>query len=336
MEGILPVGQRNFAVLFQASAAGFNIKRPAARSALHRTEPIWLPHSCLTLAMVIWASSFIVLKLAFRSYDPMVVIFGRMAVASCCFLCLFRSFGKIDYHRGDWKPILLMTLCEPCLYFFFEARALTNTSAAQAGMICALLPLLVAVGARIFLKEAISTRTWAGFLLAITGAVWLSASGRATAEAPNPPLGNLLEFMAMVCATGYIIILKRLTARYSPLLLTAAQALVGSAFFLPMLFLPGTEWPTRFDGYGILAIVYLGAFVTMGAYGLYNFGISRIAASQASAFVNLIPVFTIILGRLILNERIALSQYPAVALIFIGIFLSQEIRRRSPAIPSAV
>lgn len=302
---------------------------------MNRTETFWLPTICLTLAMVLWASSFIALKLAFRSYDPMVVMFGRMIIASACFLVFISRFGRVDYRPGDWKAILFMTLCEPCLYFLFEARALVNTSAAQAGMICALLPLMVAVAARIFLRETISARTWAGFLLAILGAVWLSISGRATAEAPNPALGNLLEFLAMGCATGYIITLKRLTTRYSPLLLTALQALVGSIFFLPMLFLPGTEWPTRFDGSGVLAIVYLGAFVTMGAYGLYNFSISRIPASQASAFVNLIPVFTIILGRLILDERFTSSQYLAAALIFAGIFLSQEIRRRAPAVQSA-
>ncbi len=305
------------------------------KSALNQTEGIWLPYTCLTLAMVLWSSSFIALKLAFRSFDPMIVIFGRMAVASCCFLLFLNRFGKIDYRRGDWKPILFMTLCEPCLYFLFEAHALTNTSAAQAGMICALLPLMVAVGARIFLKEGISARTWSGFLLAISGAVWLSISGTATDEAPNPALGNLLEFLAMVCATGYIITLKRLTARYSPILLTALQALAGTVFFLPILFLPATAWPTQLDGHGIMAIVYLGAFVTMGAYGCYNFGISRIPASQASAFVNLIPVFTVILGRLILNERFTPLQYPAAALIFIGIFLSQEFGRRSPAAQSA-
>ena len=302
---------------------------------MNRSEGLWLPYTTLTMAMVLWASSFIALKLAFRSYDPMVVIFGRMAVASCCFMGFIHRFGPIPYRRGDWKPILFMTLCEPCLYFLFEARALVHTTAAQAGMICALLPLLVAVGARLFLKETISARTWMGFLLAICGAVWLSVSGTATVEAPNPPLGNFLEFLAMVCATGYIITLKRLTSRYSPLLLTAFQAMVGFVFFLPMLFLPQTELPTHFDGSGVMAIVYLGAIVTMGAYGCYNFGISRIPASQASAFVNLIPVFTIILGWLILNERFTLMQYPAAILIFVGIFLSQEMGRRSPASKSA-
>ncbi len=65
-------------------------------------------------------------------------------------------------------------------------------------------------------------------------------------------------------------------------------------------------------------------FVTLGAYGLYNFGVSRIPASQASAFVNLIPVFTVILGWIILNERFAPVQYLASALVFSGIFLSQD------------
>ena len=40
------------------------------------------PYICLVLAMILWASTFVALKLAFRIYDPMVVIFGRMIVAS--------------------------------------------------------------------------------------------------------------------------------------------------------------------------------------------------------------------------------------------------------------
>ena len=45
-----------------------------------------LAQFALILAMVLWASSFIALKFAFRTYDPLVVIFGRMLIASICFL----------------------------------------------------------------------------------------------------------------------------------------------------------------------------------------------------------------------------------------------------------
>lgn len=278
----------------------------------------------LITAMILWSSSFIALKLAFRSYHPMVVIFGRLAVASLCFMLFIPQFKRTKLRQGDWKPILFMSLCEPCLYFLFEAKALEQTTASQAGMISALLPLMVAVNARIFLKETITLRTLAGFLMAICGAGWMSVSGQPTDHAPNPVWGNFLEFIAMMCAVGYIITLKRLTARYSPFLLTAFQAFVGSLFYFPIIFLPSTTLPVRFDIDGAVAVVYLGAFISFGAYGLYNFGLSRVPASQASAFINLIPVFTVFLGWLILSEKFTPHQYAAALLILAGIFCTQR------------
>ena len=290
---------------------------------MNSTPSRWLPLMAIVAAMILWASSFIALKLAFRSYHPMVVVFGRLVIASGCFMFFIRRFKDTKLHKGDWKPILFMSLCEPCLYFLFEAKALEHTTASQAGMISALLPLMVAVAARIFLKETITLRTLCGFLIAVTGAVWMSAAGVPTLQAPNPPLGNSLEFIAMICAVGYIVTLKRLTFRYSPFLLTALQALVGSLFYFPILFLPATTLPVRFDLGGSIAVAYLGAFISFGAYGLYNFGLSRVPASQASAFINLIPVFTVLMGWLILDEKFTPSQYIAALLILSGIFFTQ-------------
>lgn len=302
---------------------------------LHSTTKYWFPFIALISAMILWASSFIALKLAFRTYHPMVVIFGRLAVASVCFMPFLRKFRHTKFHKGDWKPILFMSLCEPCLYFLFEARALEQTTASQAGMISALLPLMVAVAARIFLSETITLKTLIGFLLAIIGAVWMSVSGEPSVDAPNPALGNFLEFIAMMCAVGYIITLKRLSARYSSFLLTAFQALLGTLFYFPFLFLPSTVLPLRFDPGGTMAVVYLGAFISFGAYALYNLGLSRVPASQASAFINLIPVFTVFLGWLILDEKFSSHQYFAALLILTGIFYTQS-QSRGIAGPSTV
>ncbi len=242
-----------------------------------------LPLIGLTLAMLFWGSSFIALKLAFASYPPWLVIFGRMFIGALCFLPLVGHFRKIRFRRQDIKYLLLMAAFEPCLYFIFEAWALQNTTASQAGMITAMLPLMVAVGAAFWLHERIGRITWLGFVLAIAGAWWLGLSGEPSAGAPNPLFGNFLEFIAMVCATGYTITLKHLSARYSPLFLTALQAFVGSVFFLfPALFAPGDMLPVEPTLISTLAIVYLGTVVTVGAYGLYNFGVSRIPATQAA------------------------------------------------------
>lgn len=286
-----------------------------------------LPILALTAASILWASAFIAFKLAFQAYDTMFVVFARMLVACVCFAPLYPRFRSQPYRAGDWKPIALMGLCEPGLYFLFETAAIKNTEAAQAGMIVAMLPLLVAVGAHFILKEKVSPRTWAGFLVAVIGAALLSVMSTATESAPNPALGNFQEFLAMICAMGYTILLKQLSRRYSPMFLTFTQAVFGCLFFLPLMFLPGQSLPTEFVLIPALSIVYLGAASTMGAYGLYSYGVSKIPASQASAFVNLIPVATIIMARLVLGEVFSVGQYLASALVLGGVILSQDRKK---------
>ena len=133
-------------------------------------------------------------------------------------------------------------------------------------MITSLMPLLVAIGAFIFLHERISRTCLAGFLLAVAGVVWLSLAGTPDEHAPAPLLGNFFEFLAMVCAMGYTLLLKYLSERYSAFLLTAMQAFVGAPFFF-VLALCYEPIPTSLSPLGVGAVVYLGVIVTVGAYG---------------------------------------------------------------------
>ena len=254
----------------------------------------------------------------------MIVIWGRMLVGSLCFLFFTRQLSRVEFRREDFKYLLLMAVCEPCIYFIFEAKAIALTTASQAGMITAMLPLLVAIGARIFLKERVSRQTVFGFILAIIGVFLLSISGESSEDAPNPLLGNFLEFLAMVTAMGYTISLKHLSARYSALFLTAVQSWVGAIFFAFFLISPETDIPTEFILLPALAVLYLGSCVTIGAYFLYNFGVSKLPASQASAYINLIPVFTVVMGFFVLGETFTLLQILASGLVFGGIYLSQR------------
>lgn len=282
-----------------------------------------LPIMALLSAMVLWGSSFVALKYSFQEMHPLAVILGRMVVASLCFLPFYRSFARAGLRRHHMVPLACMCLCEPCCYFLFESLALVYTSASQASMITTMLPLMVALAAGLMLGERITRRTIGGFFLAAAGALWLSLGGEGTDQAPHPALGNFLEFMAMVCATGYTILMKRLSKELHPFFLTGIQAFTGAVFFAPVLLLPSVQASALSIG-GIGAVLYLGIVVSVGAYGLYNFGVSRIPASQASAFVNLIPVFSILFGFLLLGERLNFWQWMACTLVFTGVLVSQD------------
>ena len=283
--------------------------------------------SVLLLAMLLWGSSFVAMKYAFTEMEPMVVIFGRMVVAAIFFLPFLRSFSRLKLTKAHILPLVGMGLFEPCLYFLFEAKALELTSASQASMITTMLPLLVALAAGVFLGEVITRKVIVGLILAAVGATWLSLGGATSDHAPNPVLGNFLEFLAMISATGYIILLKKLSSSLPPFFLTAIQSFIGAVFFLLVLLVFGVEFPSEPPLFALLAVLYLGTFVSVGAYGLYNFGVSRVPANQAAAFINLIPVCTIVLGFVLLGERLTGWQMVACLLVFTGVIISQDSRR---------
>lgn len=133
----------------------------------------------------------------------------------------------------------------------------------------------------------------------------------------------------MLCATGYVLIAKRLSLRYSALAITGMQTLLGSVWFGAALLTPWGHWPASFPVLPSLLVVYLGVFVTLGAYGLYTWAVSKMPVSRASAFINLIPLFTVMLAWLLLGETLAAPQWFACLLVLGGVLLGRE---RSPSV----
>lgn len=277
----------------------------------------------LLTAMLTWASSFIAFKAALGPLGPMSLMFGRMLIASLCFVYFINGFRKLEFTKKDVKYILLLTFFEPCLYFIFEAKALQLTTASQAGMITSMMPLMTAIAASFVLKEYLSKRVVIGSALAVAGAVWLSLGAQSSEHASNPLLGNFLEFCAMVCGTWYAISVRYLSQRFSALFLTAVQAFIGTIFFAPLALWEYVTLPMTLTWEVFGWMCYLGIVVTLGGYGMFNLALSRIEASRASVFVNLIPVFTVLLAYILLGEVLTQTEMMASFVIFGGIIISQ-------------
>lgn len=277
----------------------------------------------IVFAMFIWASSFIALKAAMVDLGEYTVIFIRMLAASLCFVFFIKGFLKYDFTKRDIQLILLLGFFEPCLYFLFEAKALIYTSASQAGMITSLMPLITAMAAGYFLKEIISRQLLFGSVIAMIGVIWLSVQATTSDTAPNPMLGNFLEFCAMICATGYTLVARYLSEKFSALFLTAIQAFIGLVFFFPFFIYELNTKEMTFSLEAISWAVYLGVVVTLAGYGLYNFALTKLEASKVAMFVNLIPIFTLILAFLILGEKLTSTELIASATILVGVIISQ-------------
>lgn len=272
----------------------------------------------IILVNVMWAGAFIVLKIVLTTFTPAQVLLARVILAAGVYLLLLPFYWPPKYQAGDWKWLLGVVLCEPCLLFTFETLGLANTTASQASMIVACTPLAAAGAGFLFLRERVSRRCLTGILAAVTGVVLVSFVGQAAVVgAPHPLLGNFFMLCAVCSTTAYALLVRRLTQRYSFLFLSALQVAGGTLFFLPMAL--RDPWPTNIPWQGWAGLAYLGLGVTFFVYFICNYALTRIKVAHAMLFANIIPVAALILAFFVLGERLLPLQYAGAVLVLGGI-----------------
>ena len=278
--------------------------------------------TALTAAVILWGGSFSAMRTVLQELDPMSVMWLRMVLASLVILPFFPRLRPPEAWKKDVKILIPMVLFQPCLYFLLESNALRFTSSSQAGVISSFVPLFVSLGAWMFLREKLHVRGIAGLIISISGVVVLTLLNKGDEAAGRMILGNTMEVGAMVCAAANMLIIKKLSSRYNPWTLTMMQCFAGVLFFLPGFFLLQDQgW--ALSRQSVLLLLYLGAPVSLGAFGLYNWGMSRMSASGASVFINLVPVVAVFAGWVLLNETLTVLQGLASAAVLFGVLLSQ-------------
>jgi drug/metabolite transporter (DMT)-like permease len=137
--------------------------------------------------------------------------------------------------------------------------------------------------------------------------------------------GILFLCGAVLVAVGYSIALIRLTKLYKPITITWVQNIIGMLYFIPLTIIMERFEPSNFANVGgyIVPLVCLGVFCSAVAYALWAFAFSKLGASKANVYSNLIPVFTAIFSYLIIHESLTANKIIGILVVVIGLVLSQ-------------
>lgn len=282
----------------------------------------------LVIVMLLWSSSLVLSKFLFSFYHPIILISIRMLISLACFVFFFKEIRSVKYQKNDWKLILLVSICEPCLFFILESQALVYSTANQIGMVTSIGPIITIIIAMFLLGEKNLTRqNYFGIIISTIGVIaLLQNSKQAGDNAINPVLGNFLELGALICGAVYSVGFKILSKRYSVITLTFFQMLIGSVFFCLLAFMLG-KTSISLNLQGLLGVLYLGVFVSFGSYIIFNLMISQNKVSNVVPYLNLVPLFTVLMSYYALQETININQCYACLVIMVGIFFSQRKKK---------
>jgi drug/metabolite transporter (DMT)-like permease len=276
-----------------------------------------LAHGAMLVFSLLVSSSFTIGAAIADSMDPLALTFGRFSVAGLLFLIFMLATGRLRWPgwRAGLDYLLLGALVS--LYFVSMFEALLHTSALITSALFALVPMLTALIAWLWLGQRLDTRLLVSLALAGAGAAWVVFGGdvgRMLALDLGP--GEIIYLLGCVSYSAYSPAIRRLDKGASALEVSFWTVLAGlaivTAYGLPAIL--KTNW-TGLPFATWAGILHLGIFTTLVSFFLIQFASTRLPQAKVMAYTYLIPVFVVLTDGATLGHWPALTILAGVAVI---------------------
>jgi len=287
-------------------------------------------------AVLIWSGNMTINQLTVGSIAPSSIAFLRwvLALAVLTPFVLPLAWRHRAAIRREWPKLALLGLLGMAMWQGLAYVAAETTSATNMGILAAMVPLLTVLLSALVLREAPSLGGILGGALALLGVAILLGQGDPLSLLElEVATGDMLMVLAAICYALYGVMLKRWPLDMPPWVVLYLQALFATLFLLPG-YLLGPMTPV--NDHNVWLILYAGIPASIITTFLWMRAIRQIGASQASIFINLMPLFSALIAMALLGEQVALFHLLGGALVLAGVLMAQSLTRpvRLPSRPA--
>ncbi len=295
---------------------------------LTRTTADWL---LLALLVVVWGSSFAVTKIAVETIPAEWISAGRLAISAALVVpFVLARGGNFSASLLNWRWVIWLTCAGTLLPFYLIAWGTARIDSGLAGVLMALVPLVILVFAHLLLPDEKMTRPKvAGFALGFAGVlVLLGPETILNFGVQGTALFGQLAIIAATLCYGVHASTTRLVPSMSSQELAASTLALGALLAVPLALWLSPHALLEASTRSLLALVVLGTFQTALA-SLVLYRLLTQAGAGFTAMCNyLIPVFAVVLGAVWLGEQITWKIVIGSAFVLSGIAVSQQIYKR--------
>ncbi|TVR81530.1 MAG: DMT family transporter [Chitinophagaceae bacterium] len=282
-------------------------------------------HGALVLVNLIYGANYTIAKVVMPDYiTPYGFIFLRVTVATFLFF-LFALALKIKVpFKKDLPRIIMCGFFGVALNQLMFFKGLDWTTPINASLIMITTPILVLIMTAFLLKERITFSKGAGIFLGALGAFFILLSGSLNAFGfeQNTLRGDLLILVNACSYALYLVLVKPLMKKYSPLNVIFYVFLSGCIFVWPVGYGEFTliDWQSFTTGIW-LAVIYVVFATTFLAYLLNIFALSKVNPSIVGVYIYLQPVFASVIALSFGKDELDILKILASILIFAGVYL---------------
>ena len=283
-----------------------------------------LVYIAIAVTIVAWASAFIVIRGTGPHFTGGALALGRLLVGTLL-LGIVVLLGRtwVAPTRREWLQLIGFGVLWFGAYNVALNIAEQTLDAGTTAMIVNIGPILIALGAAVFLREGLSKWLAIGAGVAFVG-VLLIGFGSGGASFTN--VGVLWALLAAITYAAGVLLQKPTLRRLPNAQVTWLGCAIGMVVCLPFagdLITNLQDAPAA----AIAGVVYLGAIPTALAFSTWAYALSRMPAGQLGVSTYIVPPLAIIFGLIVFAEVPSPIAIIGGAICLVGVALS---RRRSP------
>ncbi len=255
---------------------------------------------------------------------PMGYMASRCVFAAIIFWIIAYFMPKEPVEKRDLVVIMLAGLLGFVISQTLTAWALDYTTPVYYSLVAAMTPVAVMILAAIFLKENITAVKVLGVLLAIAGALlmlfisWKSGTGK------NDLLGIFLTVLSMLTWAVYLIVTRKVSAKYSSVTQMKYVFLVSAIVTLPIAMFTEPQqrlYSVAWEWSGVIEMAFIVIFATVLGYFLIPYAMKFLRATTVSIYTNIQPVVASLVAIAIGQDMMSWDKPVAAVLVLLGAYI---------------
>lgn len=276
----------------------------------------------LITATLFWAGNFICGRYLGPILPPTLLNTARWGISTVMLVgVLILQKKKLPVFKM-WKEFTVLGFTGVFAFSTLTYFALTNISASQAGMISANIPIMILLFSIIILKEKFGLRAWFGAVISIIGVIILIQGKMEISSPESSIIGNIQILLASIAWGIYTVLGKRYGKKADTLTLTTGAALYGTIFSAVSCIGTVDLFAIQMTPLAWACLLYVSTFASVGAFLAWNIGVRLNGAGKSAPFLNLLPVWTVILGIIVLGEEVSWISWVGGAITISGAVLA--------------
>ncbi len=262
---------------------------------------------------------------------PIELVVSRILFATLVFWVISLFSKKENVNAKDLSIIALGGISGiACTYLSF-AWGLNYTTPVHFALIVALNPIVVMLLSVLFLREAINRQKTIGVLLGIVGAWILVSQMDIVTPGKNNMLGIVFAIANTVMLGFYLIIIRKVAIKYSPVTLQKWMFLFAALFVVPFCINDlqiETFNPSVFRLQSLFQLGFVLLLATVLNNLLYPVALKRIQPTIASIYINLQPIIASVVAILIGQDVFSWDEPIAAIFVISGVLLVNHSRNK--------